>query len=105
MKHLIKKATVVSALALSGTAAFAAETLDAKVVAVDGNRIVLDAGGELPTWVSEGNRIQALGWQTEVVETEGSQVVITLSKSRAARVAVDSEVVVREIPQQQRFGC
>lgn len=105
MKKLIRKATVVTALTLSGTIAFAAETLDARVVSVDGNRIVLEADGELPPWVSKGGQVQALGWKTQVVEVDGSQVVIMLSKSRASRVEVDSEVVVREIPTQQRFGC
>ncbi len=105
MKKLIRKATVVTALTLSGATAFAAETLDARVVSVDGSRIVLEAGGELPSWVSEGGQVQALGWKTQVVEVDGSQVIIMLSKSRASRVEVDSDVVVREIPTQQRFGC
>lgn len=105
MHKLIKKATIVTALTLSGSAAFAAESLDAKVLSVESGRVVLEAAGELPAWVKEGGPVQALGWKTEVVETDGSKVVINLSESRAAKVEPNSEVVVREIPQQQHFGC
>lgn len=105
MNRLIKKVTVVSTLALSCSAVFAAESLNARVVAVDGNRVVLATDGRVPGWVTKGGAVQALGWQTEVVDVEGSRLVVSLSGSRASRVKVDSAVVVREIPKQQRLGC
>jgi len=105
MNHLIKKATVVSALAMSSSLAFAAESLNAKVVSVDGQKITLEATDKLPGWIEAGDTIQALGWKTKVVQAEGSQFVIELSKSRAARVEPDTEVVVREITETQKFGC
>ncbi|HEX5515218.1 MAG TPA: hypothetical protein VFY81_12535 [Gammaproteobacteria bacterium] len=105
MNRLIKKATVVSVLALSCSAAFAAETLTAKVVAVDGGQVVLETNGQVPAWVAKGGAVQALGWQTKVVDVAESKIVVSLAKSRAAKVKVDSDVVVREIPKQQKFGC
>ena len=105
MNPLIKNITVVSALALSGSAALAAETLNAKVVAVDGGQVVLETTGEVPAWVVEGEPVQALGWRPQVVDVDGSKIVVSLSKSRASKVKPDSEVVVREIPKQQKFGC
>jgi hypothetical protein len=105
MNRLIKNVTVVSTLALSCSAVFAAEFLNARVVAVDGNQVVLATEGHLPGWIAKGEAVQALGWQAEVVGVGDSKLVVSLSKSRASRVKVDSEVVVREIPKQQRLGC
>ena len=105
MNPLIKKATAVSALAMSCSLAFAAESLNAKVVSVDGQKVTLKTVDALPDWIASGDTAQALGWKTKVVEAEGSSFVIELSKSRAARVQPDSDVVVREVTEQQKFGC
>jgi len=105
MNHLVRKITVVSALALSCTTAFAAESINARVVAVDGGQVALETGGTVPGWAAEGSTVQALGWQTKVVSVDGSKIVISLSKSKASKVDLDSEVVVREVSQQQKFGC
>lgn len=105
MNHLIKKVTVVSALAMSCATAFAAETLNAKVVAVDGGKVALQVEGAVPDWITAGAKVQALGWKTDVVAIDGATFVVEMSKSKASRVDVDSDVVVREIPKQQKFGC
>lgn len=105
MNRLVKKVTVVSTLALSCSAVFAAESLNTRIVAVDGHAVALEAEGEIPAWIVQGGKVQALGWQTEVTAVEGSRFFVSLSKSRASRVTVDSEVVVREIPAQPSFGC
>jgi len=105
MNHLVKKVTVVSALALSCSAAFAAESLTARVLAVEGGQVSLETGAPVPEWAAQGATVQALGWQTKVVSVDGSRLVLSLSKSRAAKVTPDSEVVVREVSQQQKFGC
>lgn len=105
MNHLIKKVTVISVLAMSCSSAFAAETLDAKVVSVDGGKVALQVEGTVPQWITEGAKVQALGWQTSVVGINGSTFVVEMSKSKASRVNVNSDVVVREISKQQKFGC
>lgn len=105
MNRLVKKVTLVSALALSCASAFAAETLNARVVAVDGGQVALETAGQVPDWATPGATVQALGWQTKVVSVDGSKIVISLSKSKASKVEVDSEVVVREVSKQQKFGC
>ncbi len=105
MTHLVKKITVVSALAWSCSTAFAAESINARVVAVDGGQIALEANGQVPGWAAKGATVQALGWQTKVVSVDGSKILISLSKSKASKVELNSEVVVREVSQQQKFGC
>ena len=105
MNRLIKKVTVVSAVALSCSSAFAAESLNAKVVAVDGQHVALETTGAVPTWVTQGGTVQALGWSTKVVNVDGSKFVVELSKSKASRVEIDTDVVVREVTKQQKFGC
>ncbi|HUH59975.1 MAG TPA: hypothetical protein VL001_07845 [Candidimonas sp.] len=105
MNRLVKKVTVVSALAMSCSSVFAAESLNAKVVGVEGQKVALETAGAVPAWVNEGGTVQALGWTTKVVDVDGSKFVVELSKSKASRVAVDSDVVVREVTKQQKFGC
>ncbi|NYT63541.1 hypothetical protein H0A66_14585 [Alcaligenaceae bacterium] len=105
MHHLIKKVTVISALAMSCASAYAAETIDAKVVSIDGGKVALQVEGTVPQWISKGATVQALGWQTSVVGIDGSTFVVEMSKSKASRVNVNSDVVVREISKQQSFGC
>ncbi|MBP6018954.1 MAG: hypothetical protein KA735_05640 [Burkholderiaceae bacterium] len=105
MNHLIKKVTVISALAMSCASAFAAETLDAKVVSVDGGKVALQVDGTVPEWVTQGGKVHALGWQSSVVGIDGSTFVVEISKAKASRVSLNSDVVVREISKQQRFGC
>lgn len=105
MNRLVKKITLVSALTLSCSAAFAAESLNARVVSVDEGQVALETGDQVPGWVTQGATVQALGWQTKVVSVDGSKIVISLSKSKASKVGLDSEVVVREVSQQQKFGC
>lgn len=105
MKRLIKQVTVVSALGLSCTAAFAAGSLQARVVAVEDGQVVLETAEPVPEWLAEGAAVQALGWKSQVADVENARIVLSLSASRAARIEPGAEVVVREIPKQQRFGC
>lgn len=102
---LIRRTTVVTALTLSCAAALAAGTLDARVVAVEGGQVSLQANGPLPEWVTKGAAVQALGWQTRVVAVENGKVVLGLTPSRAAKVKLDTAVVVHEVPKQERLGC
>ncbi|NYT66118.1 hypothetical protein H0A58_09060 [Alcaligenaceae bacterium] len=105
MNHLIKKVTVISALAMSCTTAFAAEKLDAKIVSVDGTKVALQVQGAVPKWITEGTKVHALGWQSNVVGIDGSTFIVEMSKAKASRASVNSDVVVREISKHQRFGC
>lgn len=105
MHRLVRKVTAVSTLALSCSAVFAAESLDARVVAVDGDRVVLETKGPVPAWVTQDGVVLALGWQTRVTAVEDSGFIVSLAESRASRVKIDSAIVVREIPSQESFGC
>lgn len=105
MHRLIRSITIVSTVALSSSAALAAQSLAARVVAVHEGYVELEAEQPLPAWAAQGSPVQALGWQTQVQRVDGDRLTIALSRSRASRVQLDSEVVIREIPQQQRLGC
>ena len=105
MNPLIRRTTVVTAFTLSCAAALAAGTLDARVVSVDGGQVALQTHGPVPEWLTKGAAVHALGWQTRVTSIEGSKVVLTLTPARASKVQVDTAVVVREVPKQERLGC
>ncbi|MDO9435053.1 hypothetical protein [Hydrogenophaga sp.] len=107
MNRFTTKTLIVTSAALSCAAAFAAGTLNAKVVAVQGDQVSLEtpSGAVPPTWLKPGAAVQALGWQTKVVSVQGSKVVLSLAASKSSNVKVQSDVVVREIPTQEKYGC
>ena len=55
MNSLIKSTTIVTSLALSCSAAFAAESLKATVVAVDGGKVTIETANPPPAWLNQGN--------------------------------------------------
>ena len=105
MNSLIKSTTIVTSLALSCSAAFAAESLKATVVAVDGGKVTIETANPTPAWLNQGNSVQALGWPTKVISTDGSKVVLESTPSRVKQVKVASDVVIQEISKTERFGC
>ncbi len=107
MNRFATKTLIVTSAALSCAAAFAAGTFNAKVVAVQGDQVSVEtpAGAASPAWLKQGASVQALGWQTKVVSVQGSRVVLSLAASKSTNVKVHSEVVLREIPTQEKYGC
>ena len=105
MNPLIKNTAIVTSLALSCAAAFAAASLKAKVVAVDAGKVTIETAGAAPAWLQQGTSVQALGWPTKVVSVDGNKVVLESTPSRASNVKVASDLVVQEISKQERFGC
>lgn len=105
MNSLIKSTTIVTSLALSCSAAFAAESLKATVVAVEGGKVTIETASPPPAWLNQGSSVQALGWPTKVVSAEGSKIVLESTPSRLSKVKVASDVVVQEISKTERFGC
>ena len=105
MNSLIKSTTIVTSLALSCSAAFAAESLKATVVAVDGGKVTIETANPPPAWLNQGNSVQALGWPTKDISTDGSKVVLESTPSRVKQVKVASDVVIQEISKTERFGC
>lgn len=100
-----RKALIVTSAALSCAAAFAAGTFNAKVVSVQGDQVSLETTAGSPAWLKQGASVQALGWQTKVVSVQGSKVVLSLAASKSSAVKLNSDVVVREIPTQEKYGC
>ena len=105
MNRFARKTLIVTSAALSCAAALAAGTLNAKVVAIQGDQVSLETTGQAPGWLTQGAAVQALGWQTKVVSVQGSKVVLSLAAARSAKVQLNSDVVVREIPTQEKYGC
>jgi hypothetical protein len=105
MNRFTSKTLIVTSAALSCAAAFAAGSFNAKVAAVQGDQVSLETTGQPPAWLTKGAAVQALGWQTKVVSVQGTKVVLSLAASKASNVKVASEVVVREIPTQEKYGC
>jgi hypothetical protein len=105
MHVLIKSATVMTSLALSCSAAFAAGSLQAKVVKVDGDQVTLAFTEKAPAWLAQGDSVNALGWEVPVSAVQGQQVVLTVDPAKTAKLKVASQLLVQEVNNQDRFSC
>jgi hypothetical protein len=105
MHHLVKKVTIVSALAMTCNAAFANDAITTKVLAVDGGLVTLAIEGANPAWLAKGNMIQTGSWQARVHAVDNGTFVIALPKTNAARLTIDSNVTVKAFAREESFGC
>lgn len=105
MHHLVKKVTIVSALAMSCTLAHAGDAITTKVISVDGGLVTLAVDGTHPAWLQKGNMIQTGSWQARVHATDNGTVTISLPKTNAAKLSINSDVTVKAFAREESFGC
>jgi hypothetical protein len=103
MHHLVKKVTIVSALAMS--CAHASDAITTKVISVDGGLVTLAVDGTYPAWLQKGNMIQTGSWQARVHATDNGTVTISLPKTNAAKLGINSDVTVKAFALEDSFGC
>jgi sRNA-binding carbon storage regulator CsrA len=103
MHHLVKKVTIVSALAMS--CAHASDAITTKVISVDGGLVTLAVDGTYPAWLQKGNMIQTGSWQARVHATDNGTVTISLPKTNAAKLGINSDVTVKAFAREESFGC
>ena len=85
--------TVLAAVALSVTV-FAAGACTGKVTKVEGDKVTVTLAAAAPAWAKKGASVSALGGTPKVVSVDGQDVVLKMSKEKAAKVKVDTKVTL-----------
>lgn len=84
-------------LAMFGSMAHANETLDGKILAVDGDVVRIQSDAPLPTWIQQGVQVQAAGWEVPIGAVGANEFELHLGKARAGRLKLDSPLVIRSL--------
>ncbi|WP_026841276.1 selenite/tellurite reduction operon protein ExtJ [Citrifermentans bremense] len=99
---LLAAAIITATLAVS---AFAAGPVSGKVTKVDGEKVTVTVEGAVPAWAKKGANVTAAGGSPKVVSVQGNEVTLKFSKSKAAKIAVDSKMTLTECEGDEMQGC
>ncbi|MFA7669996.1 MAG: hypothetical protein WCX93_11660 [Burkholderiaceae bacterium] len=84
------------ALSFCGTL-HAAESFVARITALEGGKIRLEAADALPPWAKEGAVVQALGWESRIVNANGQTLALEVDPVRLLRFKTGNEVTILEV--------
>lgn len=105
MKKLIAMiSTLLATVALAATV-FAAGSCPGKVTKVEGDKVTVTMEGAVPAWAKKGATVKALGGAPKIVSVQGNEVTLRLTKAKAAKVKVDSNVTLTESEADEMQGC
>lgn len=99
---MIAAAILTAALAVS---AFAGAPVTGKVTKVEGEKVTVAIEGAMPAWAKKGASVTAEGENQKIVGVQGNEVTIKFSKSKAAKIAVDSKLTMTECEGEELQGC
>jgi len=99
---LLAAAIMAASLTVS---AFAAGPVTGKVTKVDGDKVTVTVEGAVPAWAKKGANVTAAGGSPKIVAVEGNQVTLKMSKTKAAKIAVDSSLTLTESEGDEMQGC
>lgn len=106
MRHKIITLLAAAIMAASLTvSAFAAGPVTGKVTKVDGDKVTVAVEGAVPAWAKKGASVTAAGGSPKIVAVEGNQVTLKMTKSKAAKIAVDSSLTLSESAGDEMQGC
>lgn len=103
-KFITLLAAAIMAVSLT-VSAFAAGPVTGKVTKVDGDKVTVAVEGAVPAWAKKGANVSAVGGSPKIVAVEGNQVTLKMSKSKAAKIAVDSSLTLTESEGDEMQGC
>ncbi|MHB8909755.1 MAG: selenite/tellurite reduction operon protein ExtJ [Syntrophales bacterium] len=87
------------------TLAVAADKLKSKVTKIESDKVTVVMEGDLPAWVKPGATVTAGGGAPKVLAVNGKEVVLRFSRSKAAKIKVDSTMSVSEFTGDELQGC
>jgi len=98
---------IMAVMLFAGMAAsaLAADALNGKVSQVAGDKITVVLEGAVPDWVKAGATVTAGSAAPKIVSVKGNEVVLRFSKSKAARIKVDSTMSLEESSGDAMQGC
>ena len=92
----LRFAAMALALSFCGTL-HAAESFVARITALEGGEIRLEATAPLPPWAKDGAVVQALGWESRIVNTDGQNLALEVDPVRLLRFKAGNEVTILEV--------
>lgn len=105
MKKIIALLAAAIMTATLAVSAFAAGPVSGKVTKVDGEKVTVTVEGAVPAWAKKGANVTAAGGSPKVVSVQGNEVTLKFSKSKAAKIAVDSKMTLTECEGDEMQGC
>ena len=99
---MIMAVLLVAGMAVSATAA---DTLNGKVVKVEGNKVTVALEGTVPPWIKAGATVTSGSAAPKILSVKGNEVVLRFSRSKAAKIKVDSTISLGESSGDQLQGC
>lgn len=106
MRHKLMTLLTAAVMAACLTVtAFAAGPVTGKVTKVDGDKVTVVVEGAVPAWAKKGAKVDAAGGSPKIVAVEGNQVTLKMTKSKAAKMAVDSSLTLAEAEGDEMQGC
>lgn len=95
---------MLATVALAATA-FATGSMSGKVTKVEDDKVTVAMEGTVPAWAKKGATVKAWGGSPKVVTVNGNEVTLKMTKAKAAKVKVDSNVTVTESDGEEMQGC
>jgi hypothetical protein len=102
IRIMIMTALFIASVAVS---AIAADMLKGKVINVTGNKVTVVLEGAVPAWVKTGATAISGSAAPKILSVKGNQVVLRFSKARAAKIKVDSTIILKESSGEDVQGC
>lgn len=93
---------LVASMALS---AIAADVLNGKVTKVESDKVTVSIEGALPAWLKTGATLAVKGAAPKVIAIAGNEVTLRFSRSKAAKIKVDSILPLSEAGDSELQGC
>lgn len=97
--------SMVAVALLSASIAFAAGSVSGKVTKIEGDKVTVTVEGAVPAWAKTGANVSAAGGAPKVVSVQGNEVTLRFSKSKAAKIKVDSKMKLTESEGDELQGC
>lgn len=92
--------------ACMASSAAAAEKVNGKVAKVAGGTVtVVLEGAAVPAWVKAGATVKAGNGAPKILSVKGNEVVLRFSRSKAAKIKVDSVIPLEESEGEELQGC
>ncbi len=83
----------------------AADELIGKVTKIEGDKVTVTIDGALPAWVKVGGNATAAGGAPKILAVKGKELVLRFSRAKAAKIKVDSSLILSEFTGDELQGC
>ena len=72
---------------------------------IEGDKVTVAVEGAVPTWAKTGVNVLAAGGAPKVISVQGNEVTLRFSRSNAAKIKVDSIMILTESEDDDLQGC